>query len=364
MCWTRSVTVTKKKKPLYFNVPDNAPGDAADIENLIEGSWLSGETIDLGNLFTKELTASGSFDIRSGIWATTFGKVLQALPIPALLVDESYDVAIANQACARISQDCEQIQGKPFPTFFPGRSTSEKARSLLAEIFLTRRPQVVEVAMQIDKNQIWARATFRSLRITDQRLVLVLVEDLTQQKKQLLLSRKQEAELRLYRDELEKRVEERTAKLKALNKKLELEIEGRRQVEDALRTLISGIESNIKEQNERTLSNLRLLMKPLVEQLKTENLPERAKHLLQSLEGHLAQAMSSFEYNVGKLFPELSPHEMRVCEMIRSGLSTKQIAEVLKVTSHTVFVHRTNIRKKLGLGGRDEDLATYLRQKL
>lgn len=349
-----------KKKPPDFNDPNDDEG----IESLTEGSWLSDETIDLGNLFTKELTASGSFDIRSGIWATTLGKVLQALPIPALLVDESYDVAVANQACARISHDYEQMQGRPFAGLFPNSTASRKARSLLAEIFSTRRPQVAEASLQIGENQIWGRVTFRSIRIMDQRFVLVLVEDLTQQKKQLLLSRRQEEGLRLYRNELEKAVEERTARLKALNEKLGLEIEGRRRVEEALRTLIRGIENNIREQNDRTFGNLKVVIKPLVDQLKTEKLPERAKHLLQSIEGHLADALSSFEYDVAGLSPELTPQELRVCELIRSGLTTKQIAEVLGVTSQTVFFYRTSIRKRLGLVGGNVDLAAYLRRKL
>jgi DNA-binding CsgD family transcriptional regulator len=348
------------KKRSDFEPPDDDDG----IESLLEGPWRSADTIDLGNLFTKELTASGSFDIRSGIWATTLGKVLQALPIPALLVDESYDVVVANQACARISQDYERMQGTSFVGLFPDSAATETARSLLAKIFSTRRPHVAEALMQIDNQQIWGRVTFRSIRIMDQRFILVLIEDLTRQKKQLLLSRKQEEQLRLCRDGLEKRVEKRTATLKAVNEELQLEIQARRQVEDALRTLIRGIESNIKEHNDRTFGNLRLVIKPLVDQLKTEKLPERARHLLQSIEGHLADALSSFEYNVSGLSPELTPQELRVCELIRSGLSTKQIAEVLETASGTVFFHRTSIRKKLGLVGRDEDLAAYLRKKL
>ena len=52
------------------------------------------ETIDLEGLFSRDLTSSGSFDIREGIWATTFGKVLQVLPVPALLIDDSYNASL------------------------------------------------------------------------------------------------------------------------------------------------------------------------------------------------------------------------------------------------------------------------------
>ncbi len=49
--------------------------------------YESTESIELKSLFTRDVSASGSFDMREGIWATTFGKVIQALPIPAFLID-------------------------------------------------------------------------------------------------------------------------------------------------------------------------------------------------------------------------------------------------------------------------------------
>ena len=58
----------------------------------------STQSIDLSSLFTGDVTTSGSFDIRGDIWATTFGRVLQALPIPALMIDDSLHVVAANQA--------------------------------------------------------------------------------------------------------------------------------------------------------------------------------------------------------------------------------------------------------------------------
>lgn len=76
----------------------------------------STESIELKSIFTRDVTASGSFDFREGIWATTFGKLVQALPIPAFLVEESLNVTISNQACARFTPRYERIQGRPFRT--------------------------------------------------------------------------------------------------------------------------------------------------------------------------------------------------------------------------------------------------------
>jgi Tfp pilus assembly protein PilF len=43
--------------------------------NFLDIGELSTQTIDLPNLLTKDLSSSGSFDIRGHIWQTTFGKV-------------------------------------------------------------------------------------------------------------------------------------------------------------------------------------------------------------------------------------------------------------------------------------------------
>ena len=45
----------------------------------------------------------------------------------------------------------------------------------------------------------------------------------------------------------------------------------------------------------------------------------------------------------------LSPREMQIVNLIRKGDATKEIADVLGVSKHTVEAHRKNIYKKLGV---------------
>ncbi|MBI5570391.1 MAG: PAS domain-containing protein [Desulfomonile tiedjei] len=153
------------------------------------------ETIDLGALFTKEITDSGSFDIRGGIWATTFGKVLQALPIPAMVLDQSGKVTVANEASGRISTDYESILGSAFSDLFPNPAVSERVGTLVEEVFSTRKARVGEGIIQIKESRVWARMTFRAVRIALDRFVLVLVEDLTAEKKQLQIQKRLRREL-------------------------------------------------------------------------------------------------------------------------------------------------------------------------
>ncbi len=65
-----------------------------------------------------------------------------------------------------------------------------------------------------------------SLILHSGRLVLLLIEDLTAEKKQLILSKKREQRLREARNDLEQRVVSRTAELMATNQQLEKEAGG------------------------------------------------------------------------------------------------------------------------------------------
>lgn len=186
------------------------------------------ETIDLALLLNQDVSTTGSFDIRSEIWTTTFGKVLQALPIPAFLVDPNHHLTHANQACSKISPEYPALLGANFSRLFSESESYEKIHSLLEEVFAARKTRVGEAILEITGRRIWARMTLRSLRIMGDRFALCLIEDLTNERTQLQINEK-------LRRELERRVEERTATLMKANKRLLKEIDQRKRAEEALR---------------------------------------------------------------------------------------------------------------------------------
>lgn len=55
---------------------------------------------------------------------------------------------------------------------------------------------------------------------------------------------------------------------------------------------------------------------------------------------------------LGDQFPSLTPSELRVCALVRLGLSSAEIADILHVTKRNVDTHRYRLRKKLELNGR------------
>jgi DNA-binding CsgD family transcriptional regulator len=73
---------------------------------------------------------------------------------------------------------------------------------------------------------------------------------------------------------------------------------------------------------------------------------------------------SSFGFNMLKEGHLLTPREIRISEMIRSGLLSKQIAKVMGISPQTVLVHRRNIRRKLSLGKTGQNLASFLKANM
>ena len=60
------------------------------------------------------------------------------------------------------------------------------------------------------------------------------------------------------------------------------------------------------------------------------------------------------------LMNKLTARETTICQMIRSGMSTKQIASAFMLSEHTVLTHRKTIRRKLGISGDAITLEEYL----
>jgi two-component system, cell cycle sensor histidine kinase and response regulator CckA len=211
------------------------PEDMPDFDMLEDSrpipKRVSTETIDV-NVLIDELSTSGSFDLK-GISATSFGRLLQALPVPTLLIDESGSLGYANESWERISKSYTRMLGQPFASLFVNSEVSKEAKGLIEKVFTTRKPQVAMAVLKIDKNRIFARMHFRCIRFGVERSIICLVQDLTVERRQLELIKKHREDLLKAHAELEKRVEERTAELTKMNRKLLREIAERKRAQDA-----------------------------------------------------------------------------------------------------------------------------------
>ncbi|MBI5250230.1 MAG: diguanylate cyclase [Desulfomonile tiedjei] len=196
---------------------------------------IASQTIDLRALSLENLNEQESPELRE-YDKTPLGKLLNSLPMPAMLLATTGIILFANEGCSRISSDKDKLKGETFSRLFSGSNRSEKALDLFQRVLSERQSQVGHTHLGLDTHKIFGRIHFRSVRAWNERLILFVIEDLTAEKKQILLAQKHHELARQARDELELRVQQRTAELMETNKKLRREIAHRKRVEIQLRS--------------------------------------------------------------------------------------------------------------------------------
>lgn len=160
---------------------------------------------------------------------------------------------------------------------------------------------------------------------------------------------------------LEKQLHETSTELSHSQSELTDYAKRLEQSNEALKLIIGEIENQNRERERAVYRNLNSDVLTIIDQLKTERLPDSSRLLLDSLEFNLKSLFSPPIASLPRANALLTPQQTRVCDLIRSGLTSKQIAEVMGISPATVVVHRANIRKRLGLVESD-NLATYLRR--
>ncbi|MGO9566208.1 MAG: PAS domain S-box protein [Desulfomonilaceae bacterium] len=162
---------------------------------------------------------------------------------------------------------------------------------------------------------------------------------------------------------LEAQVTDCSKDLERSRKEAEAYAEEVKGANEALRVLVGGIDQQKKSVEKAIQDSFSLTVKPILEQLKTEDLPNRVADLIDLLTSSLENIADPFATKGMANGYLLTLREIRICELISSGLTSKEIANIMGVSPQTIFFHRSNIRKKLGLTGTANDLGTYLRKK-
>lgn len=155
-----------------------------------------------------------------------------------------------------------------------------------------------------------------------------------------------EEELQRTLRELESRVRERTADLEETN--------------TALRILVNRRTDDQKHLEERLQLNVNDLILPIIEELKAGGMDKKGMAYLAILESNLKDIASPYLYTLHSAHRNLTPREIRIAEMIRGGMKTKQISELMGISPVTVETHRNHIRRKLGLVKAKANLRSYL----
>ncbi len=196
--------------------------------------YESTQSIDLTTLLPKDVTISGSSHAAK-VLSTVLGNLLHALPTPALLVDRAGFVVFANKASGESGAISERTDDVTVQSLFVDPDDAKEAHSSMSKVLSDRRTRSCTGMLRLAKGKIRGRVHFKPLKIAQERLILVLVEDLTQEWNQILANRRHEEELRRARDSLEKAVRERTAELVQTNADLKQEVTKRIRIEKVLR---------------------------------------------------------------------------------------------------------------------------------
>jgi DNA-binding CsgD family transcriptional regulator len=151
--------------------------------------------------------------------------------------------------------------------------------------------------------------------------------------------------------------------LQDTNKQLILERKALQESNTALRTVLTRIEEEKNEIYKDIKTNVDKILMPILIAMSLE-LPEAQSNYIELLKTNLEGITSQFVRHLSNTYHSLTPTEITICNMIRNGLRTKEIARNRGVSSATINRHRENIRRKLKITNDDVNLATYLQSSM
>ncbi|MBC8423094.1 hypothetical protein H8E07_03130 [bacterium] len=132
-------------------------------------------------------------------------------------------------------------------------------------------------------------------------------------------------------------------------------------IRDRAHNIMTLISEEKRQIADNIQSNLGLVALPLIEQLRIDATPIQ-REILDTLEKRVKHVTKRLGIAAGAGLPgsNLSRRQVLICEMIRDGMTSKDIARALRCSPSTINNHRNDIRRKLGLAGQATNLQTYL----
>ncbi len=151
--------------------------------------------------------------------------------------------------------------------------------------------------------------------------------------------------------------------LKETNRQLLLERKALKDANAALRAVLARIEDEKKEIYKDVQENVDKILMPLLHEL-TFHLPNTQRQYAEILRTSLEDITSPFVSHLSRNYLSLTSTELKICNMIRNGMQTKEIARIRAVSTGTINRHREHIRRKLKINNSDINLMTYLQSSM
>ena len=188
-----------------------------------------------------------------------------------------------------------------------------------------------------DGSTIWTEVTITLLRDPGGRVVSILgvTRNITK------------------RRQAEKALEKREHELKIKSNYLE-------ETNIAMKVLLKHREEDKIKLGQDVVSNVKELITPFINKLKTSRLDDNQISCIDTIETNLNNIISPFLRNISIHQYRLTPKEIQVANLVKEGRCTKEIAEMLNLSTSAIDFHRNNIRSKLGLKNKKLNLQSYL----
>ena len=113
---------------------------------------------------------------------------------------------------------------------------------------------------------------------------------------------------------------------------------------------------DIKEEAGEKDSRLPYILNALEERTSPEG-----EYYVSLLKSCLADITSPFISKLETGHSNLTPRELEICHMVKSGFTSKQVAASLNTSVETVLKQRKMIRRKLGISNQKVNLVTHLK---
>ncbi len=125
----------------------------------------------------------------------------------------------------------------------------------------------------------------------------------------------------------------------------------------ALSEMLGQLEVEKRQIKENVVANAENLLLPIIQKLRLTG--EEGKYM-QLLQKNLEELVSSFGSRLTDNSVKLTTREIEICNMVKNGLTNKEMAKLLAITPGTIKRHRNNIRRKLDIINTNTNLATFL----
>jgi PAS domain S-box-containing protein len=146
---------------------------------------------------------------------------------------------------------------------------------------------------------------------------------------------------------------------KNIQEDLENESKSLEEANAALRVLLKHREQDSLELEQKVVSNIKELVLPYVERLRTSR-AQTGEAMAEIIETNLTEIMSPFIRRMTERYANFTPKEIQIADLIKKGKTTKEMSQLLLLSTRTIDIHRYNIRRKLNLNKKKINLQSYL----